>query len=141
MSLSTKYSDQAGETSILRELDELVAYISGDAGANLQEDLIDPAFFIGDIESAEAEVPTLTSVAEELANDDLTAKTQRQPGLFTNRIEEIKRTNEQRTQPAPEPDPSDINMDRLVDALVAEYLPKLEAELREKIRAQLKAKK
>lgn len=141
MSLSTKYSDQAGETSILRELDELVAYISGDAGANLQEDLIDPAFFIGDIESAEAEVPTLTSVAEELANDDPTAQTQRQPGLFTNRVEEIKRTNEQRSQPDSEPDSSDINMDRLVDALVAEYLPKLEAGLREKIRAQLEAKK
>lgn len=141
MSLSTKYGNQAGETSFLRELDELVAYISEETEANQQEDLIDPAFFIGDIESAEVEVPTLTSVAEELANSELDAKTQRQPGLFSNRVEEIKRTNERSTASSTEPDSSDINMDRLIDALVKEHLPKLEAELREKIRAQLEAKK
>lgn len=141
MSLSTKYGNQAGETSILRELDDLVAYISEETEANLQDDLIDPAFFIGDIESVEAEVPTLTSVAEDLANNELDTKTQRQPGLFSNRVEEIKRTNEQNAASATEPDSSDINMDRLIDALVKEHLPKLEAELREKIRAQLEAKK
>jgi len=120
-----------------------MTYITGDHDSSLQEDLIDPSFFIGNIEdSSEPEVPTLTSVAEELAKAEVSPQPSRQPGLFSSRVEEIKRANEQL---APEPEEQsvmpEIDIDKLIDALVEEHLPKIEAELRKRIRAQLTTKK
>jgi|GEM_PF-4623052 len=146
MSLSTKDSNQAQERSILKELDDLMGYISDNNDAGLQEDLIDPSFFIGNIEGTHEDieniiVPTLTSVAEDLTREAPENQAQRQPGLFSSRVDEIKRANEQVPEASLEHEYADLNIDRLVDALVAEHLPKLEAELREKIRARLETKK
>jgi hypothetical protein len=65
----------------------------------------------------------------------------RQPGLFSNRVEEIKREQEEAARTAPKDTAKEINLDKLVDALVAEYLPKIETELREKLRVLLESKK
>lgn len=143
MSVSTQKNNQNQDSSFLRELDELMTYITGDHDSSLQEDFIDPSFFIGNIEdSSEPEVPTLTSVAEELAKAEVSPQPSRQPGLFSSRVEEIKRANEQL---APEPEEQsvmpEIDIDKLIDALVEEHLPKIEAELRKRIRAQLTTKK
>jgi hypothetical protein len=143
MSVSTKKNSQPHESSVLRELDDLMTYISDDNDAGLQEDLIDPSFFIGNIDdSDESEVPTLTFVAEDLAKPNAASQPQRQPGLFSNRVEELKRANEQLVpEPVEQADSPEINIDKLVDSLVEEHLPKIEAELRERIRAQLTTKK
>ena len=143
MSESAGKNNQTKDSSILRELDELMTYISDDNDAGLQEDLIDPSFFVGNAdEAAESEVPTLTSVADDLANISASPQPQRQPGLFSNRVEEIKRAHGQlETEPEEQAETPEINMDKLVDTLVEEHLPKIEAELRERIRALLLTKK
>lgn len=141
MSVSTEDNNKTSESSILKELDDLMGFISDDTDAGKQEDLIDPSFFIGHFEeNPEDRVPTLTSVAEELARDEPAAPA-RQPGLFSNRVEEIKREQEEAARTAPKDTAKEINLDKLVDALVAEYLPKIETELREKLRVLLESKK
>ncbi len=141
MSVSTEDNNKTSESSILKELDDLMGFISDDTDAGKQEDLIDPSFFIGQFEeNPEDRVPTLTSVAEELAREEPAAPV-RQPGLFSNRVEEIKREQEEAARTAPKDTTKEINLDKLVDALVAEYLPKIETELREKLRVLLESKK
>jgi len=128
------------DSAILRELDELMTYIDDDANTNGEpnkerEELIDPAFFIGNMNENGPDVPTLTTVADESVAKQ-PRNEERQPGLFSSRVESIKQQDSSKT--------IDLSQDELaliVDNLVTEQLPKLEAQLREKITAYLQDKK
>ena len=136
--VDTAMNPKDDNESILKELDELMSYIDEDPAE--QQEMIDPSFFIGNIQKEPAdEVPTLTSVAEENPKPTLADQNQepKQPGLFSSRVEQIKQAQEAEAKIKKEAE----EFEKILDALVAENLPKIEAQLREKIRAQLLSKK
>ena len=131
----TKTSQADENSAILRELDELMDYVNADSD-QASETHIDPAFFIGDIHENEPDVPTLTTVADgSVAKRPIEEK---RPGLFSARIERIKQKD--LSEPAEALEVSQDELARMVDSLVAENLPGLEAQLREKIADFLRGK-
>lgn len=147
--------------AMLQELNELMDYIDADNNSD-NEELIDPAFFIGNINESIPDVPTLTTVANEpvTKHSKVQSETSRQPGLFSARVERFKQntplesttpestsetaqadSNSLATQSSGSTQPSEEDVNRIVDALLEEQLPKLEAQLRERILASIQNKK
>lgn len=123
--------------ALLKELDDLMSYMTDETGSNEEDDLIDPTFFIGKMQSSADEVPTLTSVAEEV-NPEEDRNEERQQGLFSARVAEIK---EAQSGSSREDKLNNEDIEQIVNTIVAENLPKLENRLREEITARLKASK
>lgn len=146
MTMSTETPKTNEKSTILRELDELMEYMDTN-DAQETEELIDPAFFIGNMNDNTSDVPTLTTIADELIPEQKKEETPKQPGLFSARVEHFKQretTAEQFKEIPDSPEaeqPIPQEFAEIADALVAENMPKIEAQLREKIMAYLQGKK
>lgn len=159
ISTETKPTDKA--SAIVRELDELMDYmdeetVKQDQSKQNDQELMDPSFFIGNITESGPDVPTLTTVANETpAEKPETQEPPRQPGLFSARVEQIKKQgtetpdrqsahlsehSERLQQEATQETltPTEERLIAIADALVDEYLPQIEAQLRERILASLR---
>lgn len=156
MTTTTEANKTNENSAILRELDELMEYMDTDDSQETEE-LIDPSFFIGTMDVGEEipDVPTLTTVAKEAVAVTETKQQQdeaeaaRQPGLFSARVERLKQQEKAAAEPSntvdaqQHPENQDLpeELAVMVDQLVAENMPKIEAQLRDKITAYLQGRK
>ena len=147
MSIETEPSEVT--KAVLRELHELIDYLEAD---DKQDGLIASALVTGNLNKNTPDVPTLTSVAPELADESKALQSPKQQGLFSSRMEHLK---QQMDGIDPIPDPPEIIIDQarnaaakddplsseeiseLVDSIVNEYMPEIEAQLRARATAYI----